>query len=146
MYKDILVNEILPSASSIRYSVNRAPPSSILRYGNVSPTPMRSIRDSPLKIFSPSSLALSSQRALLSTKKAERFISRTPYKVLDAPELQDDFYLNLVDWSSTNFLGVGLGSCVYLWSANNSKVIKLCDLGSSDSITSVNWIQRVLLD
>ena len=25
-------------------------------------------------------------------------------KVLDAPELQDDFYLNLVDWSSQNML------------------------------------------
>ncbi|CAI7850685.1 unnamed protein product, partial [Closterium sp. NIES-53] len=45
--------------------------------------------------------------------------------VLDAPALQDDFYLNLVDWSSTNVLAVGLGSCVYLWSAASSKVIKI---------------------
>ena len=43
-------------------------------------------------------------------------------QVLDAPELQDDFYLNLVDWSSQNMLSVGLGSCVYLWSACNSQV------------------------
>jgi cell division cycle 20-like protein 1 (cofactor of APC complex) len=46
-------------------------------------------------------------------------ISITPAKILDAPELQDDFYLNLVDWSSQNMLGVGLGSCVYLWYLNN---------------------------
>lgn len=45
-----------------------------------------------------------------------------PFKVLDAPALQDDFYLNLVDWSSLNVLAVGLGSCVYLWSACTSKV------------------------
>ena len=38
------------------------------------------------------------------------------------PDLQDDFYLNLVDWSSTNVLSVGLGSCVYLWSAHTSQV------------------------
>ena len=42
-------------------------------------------------------------------------------QVLDAPALQDDFYLNLVDWSSQNVLAVGLGSCVYLWSASTSK-------------------------
>jgi cell division cycle 20-like protein 1 (cofactor of APC complex) len=53
--------------------------------------------------------------------------------------LQDDYYLNLIDWSSQNFLAVGLSSSVYLWNANNSKVNKLCDLGISDSATSVSW-------
>jgi WD40 repeat protein len=42
-------------------------------------------------------------------------------QVLDAPALADDFYLNLVDWSAQNVLAVGLGSCVYLWSAATSK-------------------------
>lgn len=42
--------------------------------------------------------------------------------MLDAPDLQDDFYLNLVDWSSQNMLSVGLNTCVYLWSACNSQV------------------------
>jgi cell division cycle 20-like protein 1 (cofactor of APC complex) len=62
-----------------------------------------------------------------------------PCKVLDAPALQDDYYLNLIDWSTQNFLAVGLASSVYLWNANNSKVTKLCDLGISDSATSVSW-------
>lgn len=58
--------------------------------------------------------------------------------------LQDDFYLNLVDWSSTNTLAVGLASCVYLWSAQTSSVVKLCDLADiGDSVTSIGWIQRV---
>lgn len=30
----------------------------------------------------------------------EREISKTPFKVLDAPALKDDYYLNLLDWSS----------------------------------------------
>uniref|UniRef100_H3G782 CDC20/Fizzy WD40 domain-containing protein n=2 Tax=Phytophthora ramorum TaxID=164328 RepID=H3G782_PHYRM len=71
-----------------------------------------------------------------------RRIARTPFKVLDAPSLQDDFYLNLVDWSATNVVAVGLSSCVYLWSACTSKVTMLCDLGPSDSVTSVSWSQR----
>jgi cell division cycle 20-like protein 1 (cofactor of APC complex) len=58
---------------------------------------------------------------------------------LDAPALQDDFYLNLVDWSSSNILAVGLGSSVYLWSATTNKVTKLYDLGTGDSVTSVQW-------
>ena len=61
--------------------------------------------------------------------KQQRKIPKVPFKVLDAPALQDDFYLNLVDWSATNILAVGLGSCVYLWSATSSKVTKLYDLG-----------------
>jgi cell division cycle 20-like protein 1 (cofactor of APC complex) len=71
-----------------------------------------------------------------------RKIARVPYKVLDAPQLTDDFYLNLLDWSSTNVLSVGLGSCVYLWNASTSKVTKLCDLGGDDTVTSVGWSQR----
>ncbi|KRX08232.1 WD40-repeat-containing domain [Pseudocohnilembus persalinus] len=69
-------------------------------------------------------------------------INKIPYKVLDAPALQDDFYLNLIDWSTQNVLAVGLSSCVYLWSASNSRVTKLCDLGLQDSITSVGWSQK----
>ena len=66
-----------------------------------------------------------SARLLASPRKAKRKIPKVPFKVLDAPALQDDFYLNLVDWSSQNILAVGLGSCVYLWSACTSKVTKV---------------------
>ncbi|CAL1374547.1 unnamed protein product [Linum trigynum] len=74
--------------------------------------------------------------------KPPRKVPKTPHKVLDAPSLQDDFYLNVVDWSSQNVLAVGLGTCVYLWSASNSKVTKLCDLGPNDSVCSVQWTRE----
>lgn len=68
-----------------------------------------------------------SHKLLRSPRKPARKISKIPFKVLDAPELQDDFYLNLVDWSAGNLLSVGLGACVYLWSACTSQVIlKTC--------------------
>ncbi|KAK3826137.1 MAG: putative subunit of the anaphase promoting complex [Benniella sp.] len=90
--------------------------------------------DSPSRqIYSTTPVSQESRNILLSPKKAPRSISKVPFKVLDAPELRDDFYLNLVDWSSKNVLGVGLGSCVYLWSALTSKVTQLCDLGAQDS-------------
>ncbi|KAK8662439.1 hypothetical protein V6N13_092013 [Hibiscus sabdariffa] len=74
--------------------------------------------------------------------KPPRKVPKTPHKVLDAPSLQDDFYLNLVDWSSQNVLAVGLGTCVYLWTASNSKVTKLCDLGPNDSVCAVQWTRE----
>lgn len=51
-----------------------------------------------------------------------RKIAERPYKVLDAPALSDDFYLNLVDWSQQNMLAVALGSSVYVWNAFDSSV------------------------
>lgn len=95
--------------------------------------------------FAATPLSESSQRMLKSPRKPPRHINKNPYKVLDAPELQDDFYLNLVDWSSTNTLAVGLGHCVYLWSAQNSSVHKLCDLSgeNDDSISAVQWNDKV---
>ncbi|KAL3103756.1 hypothetical protein niasHS_001358 [Heterodera schachtii] len=95
-------------------------------------------------LFSTSPLSADSQRLLKSPRKPQRKVPKNPYKVLDAPELQDDFYLNLVDWSSQNMLSVGLNTCVYLWSACNSQVVKLCDLSSenNESVTSVHWSER----
>ena len=79
---------------------------------------------------------------LLSPRKTPRTVSKVPYKVLDAPELADDFYLNLVDWGSTNVLAVGLGDSVFLWNSESGKVDQLLRL-ENDSVTSVGWIQRV---
>lgn len=63
-----------------------------------------------------------------------------PLQVLDAPALADDYYLNLVDWSAQNTLAVGLGTCVYLWSACTSKVTRLVDFGEGGAVC--RWARR----
>ena len=73
-------------------------------------------------------------------EEKKRVINKTPYKILDAPNLQDDFYLNLVDWSVQNMLGVALNNSVYLWNGNNNKVNKLME--SSQNISSINWSKK----
>lgn len=93
-------------------------------------------------IYSLSPVKYSSQSMLLSPRKTPRAVSKVPYKVLDAPELADDFYLNLVDWGSSGVLAVGLGDSVYLWNSESGKVEQLCKL-TADTVTSVGWIQRV---
>eukprot|EP01134_Creolimax_fragrantissima_P003021 CFRG3021T1 len=90
-----------------------------------------------------SPLTRSSQQLLVSPRKTPRKIAKVPFKVLDAPDLQDDFYLNLVDWSQQNVLVVALGASAYLYSACTSQVTKLCDLTEEgDIITSVCWMGK----
>jgi len=60
-----------------------------------------------------------------------RPISTTPERILDAPELIDDFYLNLLSWSSRNVLAVALGSSVYLWNATSGAISRLVHLDSA---------------
>ncbi|KAI3654619.1 hypothetical protein MP228_000673 [Amoeboaphelidium protococcarum] len=79
------------------------------------------------------------QKSIKSQRAVKVQIPKLPYKVLDAPDLADDFYLNLLDWGSQNILAVGLGTCVYLWNAESCNVAKLCDLSAYDNVTSVNW-------
>jgi len=98
--------------------------------------------DSQLDAFAMSPVPFRSKDFFSAPRKAPRKIAREPFKVLDAPALQDDFYLNLVDWSSANVLSVGLNSCVYMWSACTGRVTKLCELGDNDMVTSVSWTQR----
>ena len=82
----------------------------------------------------------STRTVTMSPKKPVRKISKTPFKVLDAPSLQDDYYLNLVDWSHANILSVALGSSVYLWSACTSKVTR-CVMHIT---LRVHWIRTVM--
>ena len=106
-------------------------------------TPTRRLDTPTDEAYSMSPVRAASRQLLESPRRQLRSVCKTPYRVLDAPELADDFYLNLVDWSSTNVLGVGLGSCVYLWTAHNALVSKLCNLApSNDTISSVSWVQK----
>ena len=45
---------------------------------------------------------------------------QNPYRVLEAPNLPDDFYLNLIAWSPADCVAVGLRGSVLLWSSSTS--------------------------
>lgn len=66
-------------------------------------------------------------------------ISTTPTKVLDAPGLIDDFYLNLIAWSNDNLLGIALGKDVYVWNAQNGVVQMLTSCACE--VSSIQWSQ-----
>ena len=48
--------------------------------------------------------------------QVKKNIKSEPEKILDAPELKDDYYLNLLDWGARGQLAIGLEGKVYLYS------------------------------
>lgn len=69
-----------------------------------------------------------------------RKIPSQPCRILDAPDLVDDYYLNLISWSSDNILAVALAHCVYLWNAGTGEIQHLTTIeGDDDYVTSVSW-------
>jgi len=78
------------------------------------------------------------------TKLVSRQIPSAPSRILDAPDLLDDYYLNLISWSDTNLLAVALAQTVYLWNAESGDIQELCtfDSGPNAHISSVSWVQE----
>ncbi|KAF2091209.1 WD40 repeat-like protein, partial [Saccharata proteae CBS 121410] len=68
-----------------------------------------------------------------------RRIASAPERVLDAPSIVDDYYLNLLDWSAGNQVAVALERSVYIWSADTGNVNSLFDCNDDTYITSVKW-------
>lgn len=50
-----------------------------------------------------------------------RRVPRTPYKILDAPGVVDDFYKHVLDWSRKDFVVIALNETVYLF--NNGTTV-----------------------
>lgn len=65
---------------------------------------------------------------------------QTSERTLDAPDLMDDYYLNLLDWGSSNVLSIALGNTVYLWDATDGNTSELVTIDEeSGPVTSVKW-------
>jgi len=59
--------------------------------------------------------------------------------VLDAPDLCDDYYLNLLHWGASNKVAIGLGPSVYVWDAEDGQISLLKEYGDDTAVTSVRW-------
>ena len=90
--------------------------------------------------FSPSLGRLCGDRQAPRNTRNARHIPAAPERILDAPDLVDDYYLNLLDWNKDNVISVALGSTVYLWNASSGEIQELCQTQHDDNIiTSVSW-------
>ncbi|KAA3475980.1 cell division cycle 20.2, cofactor of APC complex-like [Gossypium australe] len=92
----------------------------------------------PVELF-PSEHSTASSHPTKSAKP-RRHIPQSSERTLDAPDLVDDFYLNLLDWGSSNVLAIALGNTVYLWDASDSSTSELVTVDDENGpVTSVNW-------
>ena len=65
---------------------------------------------------------------------------QTSEKTLDAPDIIDDYYLNLLDWGSSNVLSIALGHTVYLWDASDGATSELVTIDDEcGPVTTVKW-------
>ncbi|EDU49831.1 hypothetical protein PTRG_06911 [Pyrenophora tritici-repentis Pt-1C-BFP] len=100
-------------------------------------------------LYSLSPIKYSSQRMLLSPQRQARAVSKVPYKVLDAPDLADDFYLNLVDWGSQNTLGgshIAVGTNrgqVQIWDAQTQRRLRTMT-GHTGRVGALAWNEHIL--
>jgi len=74
-----------------------------------------------------------------SATQFRRRVATAPERVLDAPGLIDDYYLNLLDWSSGNQVAIGLERNVYVWSADEGSVSCLLETTPDTYVSSVKW-------
>jgi cell division cycle protein 20 (cofactor of APC complex) len=80
-------------------------------------------------------------RPVTAATNTRRRIATAPERVLDAPGLVDDYYLNLLDWSSGNQVAIGLERSVYVWSAESGEVNSLFECPADTYVSSVKWSQ-----
>ncbi|XP_071949532.1 cell division cycle protein 20 homolog [Antedon mediterranea] len=73
--------------------------------------------------------------------KSHRQIPQAADRIMDAPQLRDDYYLTLIDWGAKNLISVALDKQVYLWNANNGEITHLLQMDNADEyISNVSWI------
>lgn len=108
----------------------------VLAYKNKAPAPKEGYQNSLKVLYSQKT----SKKADLG--KPTRHISSAPARKLDAPEMLDDYYLNLLSWGPTNQLAVALSQYVYLWDASSGDIKELMNMEDTedDYISSVSWL------
>ncbi|KAF8878796.1 WD40-repeat-containing domain protein [Gymnopilus junonius] len=89
----------------------------------------------PLYSQRPGAIATSTGATTNKTRK----IRTEPIRVLDAPSMMDDFYLNLLAWSSQNALAIGLENSTYVWKADTGTTACLGECQEGLYVTSLDF-------
>ncbi|KAK6925622.1 Anaphase-promoting complex subunit 4, WD40 domain [Dillenia turbinata] len=107
---------------------------------NMNRTRILAFRNKPTTPVEAISQEMSSSYVQSKPVKPRRHIPQTSEKTLDAPDLVDDYYLNLLDWGKSNVLAIALENTVYLWDASNGSASELVTIDDEiGPVTSVRW-------
>lgn len=114
----------------------------VLAFKHKAPAASASFQNQMRTLYSANKAAAKGTASTSSTSSTRRLPSVAD-KVLDAPGIRDDYYLNLLDWSAQNTLAVALDRSLYLWNATTSDIdmlFEMPDTDADDYITSVSWM------
>jgi len=116
--------------------------SKILAFKSKAPAPAPSHTNS-MRVLYTSNRSVNNLTSASNARSSFRSIATTAEKVLDAPDLLDDYYLNLLQWGPNNIVAIALGKSVYLWHASTGGITQLCEAGGdpTNHVTSVSWMQ-----
>ena len=142
--EELTMNSVASDMSEYKTSVLGIDDSKsrILSFADKAPPPKGDTVNNLQVLYSASTTSRKNKSA---TKLVTRHIPSAPTRILDAPDLLDDYYLNLLSWSDTNVLAVALSQTVYLWNAETGAIDELCNVegeGPDAHISSVSWIQE----
>lgn len=131
-------NNLSPNKSELAKSMldSDSTSSRVLAFKNKAPAAKESYQNSLKVLYTQNNAGRTKEKVTL------RHIPAAPEKILDAPDLMDDYYLNLLDWGSNNVLAVALGQVVYLWNATTGTIEELMELEGDDYISSVSWLPQ----
>ena len=130
-YNKQLAHNLLSDANGAAASESK-----ILAFKNKAPAPPLGFENPMRSVYS----ANAPGGASIKSRRQVRHIPQAPERILDAPELLDDYYLNLLDWSCNNVVSVALGSTVYLWNAESGDIQQLTQMRDEDDyVTSLQW-------
>jgi len=124
-YKSVVAETILDGSAT---------GSKILAYSNKAPKPSEGHHNKLRVLYA-------SNRETVRVRKQFRHINSTPERILDAPDLVNDYYINVLSWSSKNKLAIGLGPCIYIWDAESGSIQTLYETDNDDDIiTAVEFM------
>lgn len=86
------------------------------------------------------SLAQDAYSSFNKSCKKIRSLPSNPEKVLDAPNVKNDFYLQLMDWNRNNLLALALTDDLYIWNAATNEATELLKLPEGQFVSSVSWV------
>lgn len=79
-----------------------------------------------------------------SLRNVQRTLPTLPERVLDAPNLLDDFYLNIMDWSNMDILAIALSNSIFLWNATSRSASCLANYPTQIYISSLQFSSNLL--
>lgn len=144
---DQKMNAYATNLSSALLGVDDITNSRVLSYKEKAPAPATDSINQLNVLYSAASHShASGKNSKSGSHLVARHISSAPSRILDAPDLLDDYYLNLVDWSDSNWLAIALGQTVFLWNAGTGDIEELCSFNDASvpnaHISSVSWVQQ----